>query len=113
MAHTYSVAKSWVDKGRPGVHCGYVNITLVDDYAAGGFAIDAEDVNPNCSTLYQLTVLNQHTFMLDATVKCVLSWDYANQKIFAVEITDGSAQVELSDADALAGSVIYAYYEGS
>lgn len=113
MAHTYSLVRSYIDRARQNLHTGYVSITLVDDYASGGYVIDAEDVNPNMSTLYQLTVLNQHDVMLDATVQCALSFDYADQALVAVEVSDGAANVELSDVDALTGQVLYCYYEGA
>lgn len=113
MAHTYSIVKSWVDVARPGIHSGYVKITLVDNYAAGGWAITASAVNPNCSTLYQLSVLNQHTGLTDATEPVFLSWDYDNQKIYAVDMSDGAEPTQLTDVDALVGNVLYCYYEGA
>lgn len=113
MAHTYAIVRSYIDLGRNKLHTGYVNITLVDDYVAGGYVLDAGDINPNMSTLYNLQVINQHDVMLDATVKCVLSFDYAAQALVATEITDGAAQVDLSDVDALTGQVLYCYYEGA
>lgn len=113
MAHTYATTKSWVDLSRPGVYCGYVSITLADDLSSSAFAIDASDINANCSTIYQLNVLNQHDFLLDATVPCLLSWDYADQSIVATDVSDGADPAAVSDVDALVGNVIFAYYEGS
>jgi len=116
MAHTYSIVKSWVDQGRPGVHCGYVKITLADNYDSG-FAIDAGDVNPNISTLYQLTVLNPDAVLVDGTTPVTLGWDYDNQKFVAVDWTTAADAVtnpvEMTDVDSLDDVVLYCYYEGS
>jgi hypothetical protein len=107
MAHTYSIVKSWVDKGRPGIYCGYVEITMADDYDSG-YAIDASDVNPNLSTLYRLDVLSGNVGT-DNLVK-ILMWDYDNQKLISHDGDDGLVS---GLATGLDGKVLYCYYEGS
>lgn len=111
MAHTYSIVKSWVDKSRPGVHCGYVNITMADDASAdpaSTYSIDAEDVNPNCSTLYQLTPISGVVGTDDDRYE--LDWSYANQYWTIYDADTGSPS---TDVDILDGAVIYCYYEGA
>jgi len=107
MAHTYSIVKSWVDLARPGIHCGYVNITMADDYSSG-YSIDAEDVNPNCSTLYRLDCLSGNVGS-DNIVRHLL-WDYTNQKWVAYMGDSGLVE---DDVDVLDDAVLYCYYEGA
>jgi hypothetical protein len=107
MAHTYAIVKSWVDLARPGVHCGYVNITMADDYSSG-YSITASDINPNLSTLYRLEALSGNIGG-DNCFK-MLMWDYTNQKWVSHVGDDGLVEGTAGDLDA---AVIYCYYEGS
>ena len=107
MAHTYSIVKSWVDKSRPGVYCGYVKITMADDYSSG-YAIEASDVNPNLSTLYRLDVLSGNVGS-DNIVRHLL-WDNDNQKLLSYMGDSGLVE---DDVDVLDTKVLYCYYEGS
>lgn len=108
MAHTYAIVKSWVDQGRPGVHCGYVNITMADDSTAGVYSITASAINPNLSTLYQLSPVGGAVGAGDVVFD--LHWSYADQTWTAYDMSDGAVT---ADVDALDDAVIYCYYEGS
>lgn len=115
MAHTYELVKSFIDKGRNNLGTGYVKITLADNYSSG-FDIDAADVNPNLTTLLQLTVLNPDAVLVDGTTPVTLGWDYDNQKLVAVDWTTAGDAVtnpaEMTDVDSLDDVVLYCYYEG-
>jgi hypothetical protein len=109
MAHTYAIVKSWVDLARPGVHCGYINITMSTDASAVGVhEIAASDVNPNLSTLYQLKVLSGA--IGTDNVAQFLMWSYADQTWLVHGADDGLYQ---DDINVLVGKVLYCYYEGS
>ena len=108
MAHTYAIQKSWVDQGRPGVHCGYIIITMADNIAAGVYAIDAEDINSNLSTLYQLTPLGGNIGTADVVID--LQWSYANQDWTPYELATGKI---ITTATIMDGAAVYCYYEGS
>ena len=107
MAHTYELVKSFVDKGRDKLLTGYVKITFADDYVAGGFAIDASDVNPSLSTIFALIPVSGAA---EGVVTCTLGWDYDNQKIVAIDHATGT---DLADLDALDTVEVMFYYEGA
>lgn len=122
MAQTYSVIKSFVDKGRNDLKCGIFSIafgdgdgnggTTDDRYKTGGIALPAASVNPSLSALYSVIPIG-------GSLGYHFEFDYANKKLLCYvsdlsEATDGPMVQLANDSAALgtANIVLYCQYEG-
>ena len=81
---------------------------MADDNTAGVYSISAADVNPNISTLYQLSPIGGAVGAGDVVFD--LHWSIANQTWTAYDMSDGAIT---ADVDCLDAAVITCYYEGS
>jgi len=81
-----------------GVRAGVFDVTLDDSYAAGGWAIDPDDLKYN-----SIIAVIPSKIVGDDTVNCVLSYDQAAGKLQAFDLATG---VENADADGLDGTVV-------
>ena len=107
MALTFSGFKRKApEKG--GWRSGYVDITLDDSYAAGGWAITA--ANLNLTTIYNIV---PPAGGIGSSLAYVLRWDHATGKLLAFEgnASAGTGMQEMDAAD-LDGEVIRCFYEG-
>lgn len=105
MAHTYTDFK-FTNPTSAKLVSGYKKITFADDYNSG-YAIAASNINSELTKLIQLTPVSGS--LLAGATPIVLDWDYANQKLVAVDLATAAA---LADTDALDGVTVIFYYEG-